>query len=120
MVRKTNQVRQNINQYAIRHSIKTAWLGSQTPFVPFPFSLELDVKSTGTRRTTLAGRTKARKTGTVIYAGVARRVRNRRNSNKVSKQIVTKERVRKIVEPIGVADDVAMEAYADSRASMSI
>jgi hypothetical protein len=88
--------------------------------VPFPFSRELDVKSTGTRRTTLAGRTRARKTGTVIYAGVARRVKNLRNSNSASKQIVTKERERKTVEPIGVADDVAMEAYADSRDTMSI
>lgn len=63
---RAHQVKQNINQYAIRHSTNTAWLGSQTPFVPFPLSRELDVKSTGTRRTTLAGNTKARKTGTDI------------------------------------------------------
>ena len=88
--------------------------------MPFPFSRELDVKSTGTRRTTLAGRTKARKTGTVIYAGVARSVKKRRSNKSASKQILTKERERKTVEPIGVADDVAMVAYADSRDTMSI
>jgi hypothetical protein len=104
----------------MRHSTSTARPGSQIPFVALPSSLEVDVRSTGTRRTTLAGSTRARNTGTVIYAGVARRVRNRRKSNNVSKQMVKKESERKTAEPIGVADDVAMEAYAESRDNISI
>jgi hypothetical protein len=62
----------------------------------------------GTRRTTLAGSASARKTGMDKYAGVARRVRNRRRSSNTSKEIIRRAKVKKMLEPTDILAIVIM------------
>jgi hypothetical protein len=62
----------------------------------------------GTRRTTLAGRASARKTGMDKYAGVARRVRNRRRSSSTSTEIIRRAKVKKMLEPTDILAIVIM------------
>jgi hypothetical protein len=72
---------------------------------------ELDARSIGTSNTTLAGRTSARKTGTVMKAGVVRSGRNLRNSSSTRRQIARKAKKRKRPEPTGAgAADAIREA----------
>lgn len=68
-----------------------------------PPSRELDARSMGTRSTTLAGRASARKTGMDRYAGVARRVRNRRRRIRTITEIMRRAKVKKMLEPTDMA-----------------
>lgn len=56
----------------MRHDTNRTRSGSHIPLLPVSGSLELDARSIGTRSIMLAGIPKAKKIGTVRYAGVVR------------------------------------------------
>jgi hypothetical protein len=58
----------------------------------------------GTRSTTLAGRARARNIGTLKYAGVARRVRNRRSRSNTSAEMRNRANAKKTFEPTEMGD----------------
>lgn len=87
----------------MRQHTRTIRSGSQIALGPDP-SRELDAKSIGTRSTTLAGRARARNIGTLRYAGVARRVRNRRRRSNTSAEMRNKANAKKTFEPTEMGD----------------
>jgi hypothetical protein len=71
---------------------------------PWP-PLELEARSIGTRRTMLAGRARARKIGTIRYAGVVLKERKWRNNKRTSREM--RKRVTAVVETDSVAEAIS-------------
>lgn len=92
-----NQVRTKVNQYEIRQETSMSRSGSQMP-LDFSFSPRaLEARSTGTRRTMLAGRARARKMETIRYAGAVLKDRKWCNSRNTRRE--TSRRARMAATP---------------------
>lgn len=87
----------------MRHKTSTARSGSQMPFGSPP-GRELDARSMGTSKMTLAGNAKARKTGRMMYPGVVRKTRNRRSKRRTSVEMTINDMATNMPDPTGAGD----------------